>query len=76
MDIALCGNSDCSKLLHKEDRIWQVRTGRAVNGQPIYVPCCCRECANALQAHYIKRYEEKLEDVKHQSFQIMRLENF
>lgn len=76
MDIALCGNSECNRLLHAEDKIWQVRTDRTINGKPIYVPCCCERCANALQERIIKRYEAQLEDVKKQAFQIMQLKNF
>lgn len=76
MDIAFCGNPECRKLLYEEDKIWQVRTDRTVSGQPIYVPCCSRECADALQKRYIKRYEEQLADIKNQSFQIMQLKNF
>lgn len=63
MDIAFCGNPECRKLLHEEDKIWQVRTDRAVSGQPIYVPCCSQNCADALQMRYIQRYEAQLTDV-------------
>lgn len=76
MELALCGNPGCDKLLHAEDKIWQVRTDRDINGLPVYVPCCCEKCATTLQESIIRRYEAQLEDAKNQTFQIMQLKNF
>lgn len=76
MNLALCGNPGCDKLLHAEDKIWQVRTDRDISGVPVYLPCCCEKCARELQGRIIRRYEEQLADIKKQTFQIIKLENF
>ena len=73
MDKARCNN--CGKILFPDNLIWQVRLIDAC-GFETYSPSCCKECAEQSQTKCMRIHSQRYENVKNQSFQIMKLEKF
>lgn len=75
MEKVKCINRGCGKVLGPEDDMWQVRLIDG-NGFRTYAPACSKECAEAAQRACIELHERRLQEVKQQIFQKMKVKDF